>query len=191
MLEKARKINRESTQTIKTTAKEKIKRVREDNRVIALEVLQFVLMLMVFLGVIMLVIPSDPSIESFVREFFLNFNSEEQVNNFISLIQFPNNIVFFAVIVAVALWLYSYTANFRKERTTPKNKKLRALETIALFVILLILLLIATSFHFDPTKDIVLAPLGLLIVMLLIIPFIYLFLYIKEHNTISELLKRN
>ncbi len=191
MLEKARKINRESTQTIKTTAKEKIKRAKEDKRVIALEALQFVLMLMVLLGVIMLVIPSDPAIESFARNLFLNFNSEEQVNNFISLIQFPNNVVFFAVIVAVALWLYSYTADFRQGRTAHKNRKIRAVETVALFVIVLILLVIATSFHLDPTRDIILAPVGLILVMLLIIPFLYLFLYIREHNTIGELLKRN
>lgn len=167
-LGKAKRITSDATPLLNEVMREKLHKARVDPRVVALEVIQLLLTLMVALAGFFFLLPDKPLIGELLSIYY----PQELVGEYLlQLPQPPVSYALFAVVVIAALWVYSYTNWYRHERR--QSRKLLSAE-----IALLLLIFASAYLYFDPAINIIPPPFSYVVfgglIALLIIFFIYI-----------------
>lgn len=168
-LGKAKQITSDATPLLNEVMREKVHKARKDPRVVALEVIQLLLVLMVALAGFFFLLPDKP----FIRKLLSLYYPQELVEEYLlQLPQPPLSYVLFAVVVIAAVWVYSYTNWYRHERK--QSRKLLSAE-----IVLLLLIFLSAYLYFDPALNAIPEPFGYVIFGSLIALLIIFFIYIR------------
>lgn len=168
-LAKAKKVSSETTLLLNEVMREKMHKARKDTRAVALEVVQVLLALMVALAGLFFLFPEKPFIHKLLSLYYPPALVEEYL---MQLPQPPWSYVLFAIVLAAALWVFKFTAWYRHERK--QSKKLLTAEIILLFLIFASMYL-----YFDPSLNIIPAPLSYITLGALTVALIALLVYIR------------
>lgn len=181
-LKRARAVNTKSGLAITSLVKDKVSNAKRDRRVIALELIQIMLVILVLLAALFFIFPQNPELTNFpklflpssvsekipddvdiIRSLLSVFYPQEDADQYISnLPQPPINYILFAIVVSAAIWLYRFTNWYRHERE--QSKSLLTIELFLLFFIFMSIIL-----YLDPKVNVFPEPFSYLIFSILLL----------------------
>ena len=147
-LRAAKEVSSETTALLNEAMREKVRKAKADSRVVALEIIQLLLILMVALAGLFFLFADKPIIRKLLSLYYPQTTVEEYLAQ---LPQPPLSYALFIIVVAAALWVYSYTKWYRRDRK--QSRKLLSVEVVLLFLIFLSIYL-----YFEPSINIIPPP---------------------------------